>query len=647
MSAANYILATAGHVDHGKSSLIKALTQIDPDRLPEEKERGITIDLGFASLDLDSGDKQYRLGIIDVPGHEDFVKNMVAGVGSIDLALIVVAADDSWMPQTEEHAQILAYLGVTKAVVALTKIDLPDADAELAVEMVREELAGTPFAEAPIIGTSVTTGVGIPELKQALLDVLADTPPPADIGRPRLPVDRVFTLRGIGTVVTGTLTGGTLTKGQTVALQPSGATSRLRSIQAHNADVESVGPGTRTAVNLPDLGHDTSHGAEGVQRGDIVTLPDAGETSDALDVWIERSPRLDSGQYSVNRPLKNNTRVRVHMGSGNHPARVLLLDRKELLPGESDIAELRFERPVFAAAGDRFIVRDWSEQATLAGGRILDERANRRRFRSQAQRSLLEARAGEPDDLRVWTASQLSRDTAAKAERVLHQSRFGPNAVRQALGELIAEGKLVEREGIVADQDAWRAAGATLADLINAFHAAHPELPGLPLTESRAALIEQLGSPDAVDLLLGDLCESEFEKRGTVLARKTHTPALPDRLKAAAAKIRAGLNAKPTEPPGRKELAPDAESQEVMKFLLNTGEVVELCADIVILKSVYQGMTTGIVDWIKRNGPATVSELRQAVGASRRIVMPVLEKFDREGVTKRDGDKRALTGKEI
>lgn len=207
MSSTNYILATAGHVDHGKSSLIKALTETDPDRLPEEKERGITIDLGFASLDLDAGDKQYRLGIIDVPGHEDFVKNMVAGVGSIDLALIVVAADDSWMPQTEEHVQILSYLGIDKAVIALTKIDLDEADAELAIEMVREELSGTPFAEAPIVGTSVTTGEGIPELKQALLNTLEQTPPPPDIAKPRLPVDRVFTLKGIGTVVTGTLTG--------------------------------------------------------------------------------------------------------------------------------------------------------------------------------------------------------------------------------------------------------------------------------------------------------------------------------------------------------------------------------------------------------------------------------------------------------
>ena len=645
MPPANYILATAGHVDHGKSSLIKALTETDPDRLPEEKERGITIDLGFASLDLDAGDQQYRLGIIDVPGHEDFVKNMVAGVGSIDLALIVVAADDSWMPQTEEHVQILTYLGVTNAVIALTKIDLAEADAELAIEMVREELAGTPFSDAPIVGTSVMSGEGLPELKQALLDTLAQTPPPADIGKPRLPVDRVFTLKGIGTVVTGTLTGGTLTKGQSVGLQPSGKTSRLRSIQAHNADVDAVGPGTRTAVNLPDLGHDTSHGADGVQRGDIVTLENAGETSDAIDVLVERSARLDSGQYSVNRPLKNNTRIRVHMGSGNVPARILFRDKKELLPGDSELAELRFEEPVFAAAGDRFIIRDWPEQATLAGGLILDESADRRRFRSDARGEMLSARAEAHDNIKAWIASQLQRDTALKADRLLLQSRFGETDVRAALEELVQDGSVIEREGVAADQAAWTAAKEDLAASIDTQHRRMPQLPGLPLTEARAKLADRLQSPEAIELLLGDLCADGFARHGAVIARESHTPSLPDRLKAIEAKVRAALSAKPNEPPGRKEVAPDEASQEVIRFLLTTSEIVELNADIVILRSAYDQMTRGIVDWIKTNGPATVSELRQAVCASRRIVMPLLEQFDREGVTKRDGDKRTLTGK--
>ena len=330
----HFIVATAGHVDHGKSALVKALTGTDPDRLPEEKSRGITIDLGFAHLELPSpppSHSLFLLGIVDVPGHEDFVKNMVAGVGSIDLALLVVAADDGWMPQTEEHLQILTYLGVRRAVVALTKIDLTQ-DEHGAVADIREKLRDTPFAGAPIIPTSVVSGRGLDHLKAALARVLADTPPPLDIGKPRLPVDRVFKLQGIGTVVTGTLTGGTLRRGQTVVIQPSGKKARIRSIQSHNRDVEVSGPGTRTALNLPDL-----NALGDVRRGDTVTLDAFGEPSRIVDVLLEISPR-------ASRPLKDGSRVRVHHGSCNVAAHVAFYESKDLAVGERALGQLRLDR---------------------------------------------------------------------------------------------------------------------------------------------------------------------------------------------------------------------------------------------------------------------------------------------------------------
>ena len=282
MSTRHYIIATAGHVDHGKSALVKALTGTDPDRLPEEKARGITIDLGFARLELAArnhlgGEQIYDLGLVDVPGHEDFVKNMVAGVGSVDLALFVVAADDGWMPQTEEHLQILTYLGLERAVIALTKIDLVAGHEASAIQQVRDQLRGTPFAAAPIVPTSVVSGRGLEELKTALTKVLAETPPPRDLGKPRLPVDRVFTLRGLGTVVTGTLNGGTLARGQAVVLQPSGQAAHVRSVQTHHHDVAAAGPGTRVALNLPELAvADKTAAAGEVARGQVVTLAGLG-----------------------------------------------------------------------------------------------------------------------------------------------------------------------------------------------------------------------------------------------------------------------------------------------------------------------------------------------------------------------------------
>ena len=280
-----FIVATAGHVDHGKSALVTALTGTDPDRLPEEKARGITIDLGFAALDVPApSGGTLHVGVVDVPGHEDFVKNMVAGVGAADLALLVVAADDGWMPQTEEHLQVLTYFGVRHAVVALTKTDLA-AEVGQAADAVRQRLRGTPFAEAPIIPTSVVRRQGIEELKATIGRVLAGTPPSRDIGKPRLPIDRVFTLPGIGTVVTGTLLGGALHKGQRIVMQPSGKATWIRRMQSHNCDEEVSGPGRRIALNLPDVG------ASDVRRGDVVTLDALGDPGSVIDVRVEVSHR--------------------------------------------------------------------------------------------------------------------------------------------------------------------------------------------------------------------------------------------------------------------------------------------------------------------------------------------------------------------
>lgn len=654
MQVRHYILATAGHVDHGKSALVKALTGTDPDRLPEEKARGITIDLGFAQLDLPasppSGSEApagaqpsaFSVGIVDVPGHEDFVKNMVAGVGSIDLALFIVAADDGWMPQSEEHLQILTYLGVTRAVVALTKADLVEGREAERVAAVRQALANSPFAAAPTVPTSVVTGRGLDELKSALAGVLAETPPPRELGKPRLPVDRVFTLKGIGTVVTGTLSGGTLQRGQGLVLQPAGQTTRVRSLQNHNADVETSGPGTRTAVNLPDVEPRSETQPQGVARGDVLTVAELGEATITADVMLEKSARLAGSQIPAARPLKDRTRVRVHHGSANVPAAVFVHGGAELAPGGRASAQLRFETPVFLLAGDRFIVRDWSEQATLAGGLVLDADGDRKHWQIPAQKALLDARAAAPDDPAVWVLTALARDGAARRDALLRRTRFRADEIAAALTALAAEKRLVLTAELAADCAAWQAWLAQAATAIDAAHRAHPEWVGLPFAELRSILEAETRVPGVFEALVSELDRSGFVVTGTAIRRATHRPALPPRLQAAGDWLRQTLQAKPLEPPSRKELTADRTAQEALKFLIATGEAVEIGPDQVLSAEAYTQAVEAIRAHLRRHGQATMSDLRQVVGTTRRIIVPLCEKLDREGLTRREGDWRRL-----
>jgi selenocysteine-specific elongation factor len=629
----HFILATAGHVDHGKSALIKALTGTDPDRLPEEQLRGITIDLGFAHLELPNladPASSVVLGIVDVPGHEDFVKNMVAGVGSIDLALLVVAADDGWMPQTEEHLQILTYLGVSRAVVALTKIDLVS-DEKGAIGAIREKLRETPLAGAPIVPTSVVNGRGLDELKSALAGVLADAPPPADIGKPRLPVDRVFKLQGIGTVVTGTLNGGSLSRGQTVAIQPTGKTARIRNIQSHGRDVQGSGPGSRTALNL------SLDAVEDVHRGDVVTLSDFGGPSNVLDVLVEISPRATHA-------IKDGARVHAHHGSGNVAARVAFRTDGELVAGERAVAQLRLEAPAFVFAGDRLIVRDWAERVTLGGAVVLDPDGNRKQFRTEARVKFLEERAQGAADVGRLVASQVAFSGAARKSQLLVKSRFSGADVSAAMARLAAAGAVVVAGDFVCDSERWRALRLRSAAAIDARHRAHPEQSGLPLTDLRATIGDELPVAELFDEVVADLCRSEFARVGAAIRRASHLPALPPQLQSAGAKIRAALAAKPLDPPSRKDLAPDPSSQQALRFLIETGEVVEVNTEIVLAAENMKQATESIRKFIRERGPATTSDLRQMLGNSRRVAIPLLEKLDRDGVTLRQGEKRVLRG---
>lgn len=649
-----YVLATAGHVDHGKSALVRALTGTDPDRLPEEKARGITIDLGFAHFALPSPAGvvpagQYHVGVVDVPGHEDFVRNMVAGVGSVDAVLLVVAADDGWMPQTEEHLQILSYLDVKTGVVALTKADLAS-DEGAAVAAVRERLRGTPLERAAIVPTSVTTGVGLERLREEIARALSAAVPAADIGKPRLPVDRVFTLKGIGTVVTGTLTGGSIARGQSVVVQPGAGRARVRSVHVHNREVESAAPGSRVALNLPDLAPFNERGsrpAGGVRRGDVVTIEPLGGPGTNLYAVLTRSARaVRVGERPPG--LAHGARVRVHHGATDVAARVRFVDVSigELVVGGSVLVHLALEEPVMAFVGDRFVVRDWTQRHTLAGGIVLDADAPARPRRSCIGH--LGPRAGAPRDAAVLLATEMPRVRVAGRGTLLAKSCVGGDAVTAAVEAARAAGAVVVVGEWVVEAGLWKDVLSAAAAAVDGHHAAHPEQSGLPLAALHAAMDLRLrrvppdGAAALREAVVESMCRDGFCRALGAIRRATHRPALPPRLAAAGEELRRRLAECRLDAATRTDLGRTDAAQQALRFLIASGEAVELPGDLVLSADAYGGAVEEVRRHLRARGPSTVSQLKTALSSSRRVVVPLLERMDRDGVTRRTGDLRAL-----
>jgi selenocysteine-specific elongation factor len=628
MTEKHFILATAGHVDHGKSALVKALTGTDPDRLPEEKARGITIDLGFAHLTFSSPSSTFSAGVVDVPGHEDFVRNMIAGVGSIDLGLLVVAADDGWMPQTEEHLQILEYLGVQRIVVALSKSDLGKID--IVTAQIRQELGGTLFRDCPIVPTSTRTGEGLNDLKVALASELALLPARRDIGKPRLFVDRAFTLRGIGTVVTGTLSDGEFCIGQNVFIQPGKFPARIRSIQTHAREIERALPGMRTAINLPDV----AIGDE-IERGKVIAAQ-ASEPSSAIDVFLTRTSRGPR-----NSPMKSGSSAYVHHGTTRTLAKIILPDRQSLAPGERAFAELRLSAPLFAFVGDRFVVRDASEQRTLAGGVVLNLELDRKR--SSQDRALITARAANPEDvdLVIWT--ELACRGVVNSSHLLERSRFSATEIEAVLQKLHKHGDIFRHDQVAAKTQIWRELFDRAAKMIDAAHKSHPQRRGLELNDLRTEL--KSIKPEIFEALIANLCANGVVRSGSTIARSSHRASLPAQLQTAAEQIRAELARKRFDPPNHKELTQDRHRHEALKFLIEQQEIVQVSEEIVLLRDAVEQMRAAVTDFISTNGPASASQLREKIGTSRRVIIPVLEYFDRTGTTQRRGDQRVLAKK--
>ena len=619
-----YVIGTAGHVDHGKSTLVKALTNIDPDRLPEEKEREMTVDLGFAWLTLPSG---REVSVVDVPGHERFIKNMLAGVGAIDLALLIVAADESVMPQTREHLAILDILQISRGLVVITKTDLVD---EEMVELVKAEvedcLRGASIEGCPMVGVSAHTGQGLDELKETIDRILDQTSARQDLGRPRLPIDRCFTISGFGTVVTGTLIDGSLAVGQEIELANSRQRARIRGLQSHKTKVDSTGPGVRLAVNLSGLSRDE------VERGEILTAPG----------WLNPTYRVDARLRMVKdapHALKHNEGVTFHLFTGESPARIRLLDADRLTAGSEGWVQVLLSEPLPAVKGDFFVIR--SAEDTLGGGQVVDPNPRRRyrRFDTDVVERLMMLDQGSREDVIISVAEQwgpcdvvaLSRRANLSRDEVLERARL-----------LVAEGELVELGDLGTEADAvvysardWQTLRGRMLNTLSAYHGQYPLRKGAPAQEVRSRL--GLSQPVYQRVLARLAAENAVVEERQALRLPEHEVVLTPQMQQQAAGYLDSLEREPYAPPGDQPL--DA---ELLSALIDQGKVVRVNESVVFAASAYREMTGRIVDHLKEQGSITVAEARTMFDTSRKYVLPLLEHMDQQQITRRSGDERVL-----
>jgi selenocysteine-specific elongation factor len=628
------VISTAGHVDHGKSTLIQALTGINPDRLKEEQEREMTIDLGFAWLTLPSGES---VGIVDVPGHIDFIENMLAGVGSVDAALLVIAADEGVMLQTREHLAILDLLKVDSGVVALTKRDLVDDEwLELVTADVSATLEGTCLASAPIIPVSARTGVGLPQLLAELDGVLAASPPRPDRGRPRLSVDRVFTVAGFGTVVTGTLVDGSLALGQEVTILPRGLSARVRGLQTHKHKIERAVPGSRVALNLS--GVDLAD----VRRGDTVTIPG----------WLSPTQLVDTRFQllaDAPRPLKHNSQVKFFHGAAEVTAQARLLGDEQLVPGAEGWVQFRLAEPLNLVKGDRFIVRLPSPSLTLGGGTVVDAHPTHRhrRFKPQVVAQLETLARGSPTEILIQALDAAGPVTVAD---LLKKTSMAADVAMPLLNQAVASGEVLVLSGLSANlaanqsivsRAAWSSLAARVVQEIRSYHAAYPLRPGMP----REELKSRLGLPPKVfneGMALGSASGVLVESGAFVRLPGFAVTFTPDQQRAVDTLL-ARFRSAPHATPSVKE-AEAAVGADVLAALLEQGKLVKLSDEVLFLPQTYAAMVERIKQAIQQNGThsVTVAQVRDLFDTSRKYALALLEHLDAKGITKRVGDERVL-----
>ena len=625
----NIIIGTAGHVDHGKTALIKALTGIETDRIKEEKKRGITIELGFAYLDLPDGEKA---GIIDVPGHEKFVKNMLAGAGGIDLALLVVAADEGFMPQTREHLGILSLLNISEGIIVVTKKDMVDEDwLEIVCDEVRQEVQGTFLENAQIIPVSSYTGEGIEQLRQAIFTMIDQKTQIKNLDVPfRIPVDRIFSGEGFGTVSTGTLIEGTMKVGDPVTVYPSRIESRIRNLQVHSQDVQEAYAGQRVAVNLAGLKKTD------LNKGDVIAVPDSMHTTMMIDIHLTVLKDCD-------REIRNATRLHLYHGARNILCKIVLLDRDSVGAGESCYAQLRLEEEIAVKTGDRFVLRFYSPVETIGGGVILDSNPFKHKRNDAAVLESLKLKEGGSDREKISAAL---RDYSARFETLDFlqiQTGIPKEQFEQQINKLIKD-KVAFRvsDNVVIHTDYLNRLKDSAVKLLESYHKENPLREGMKKDEFRNKLIKY------EDISVVDKITDSLVNR-KVLKYVNNCVALADfevqqdnnQQEIENAFLQGGFS--PESPDQIAARFPKVKNfKQVLESLVNTGKLVRVEEKILLHADYYNKALTLAKEHVDQNGQITLAEMRDLMGASRKFAVAVLEYWDKRGITKKVGDARTF-----
>lgn len=623
-----FIVGTTGHIDHGKSSLVKALTSIDPDRLPEEKERGMSIDLGFAWMPLKSGE---MVGFIDVPGHKDLMKNVIAGLWGINASLLVVAADDGWMPQTEEHIQILDFFGISHAVVAITKIDVVDDPdwVELVEDDIRKRLEKTRLAGSPVVKVSATLGTNIDTLKGAITDLSRRAAHHSDREKPRLYIDRVFTITGSGTVVTGTLVDGSFNQDQKVSIYPKDLSSRIRGIESYKQKVNKGQPGSRVALNLMGIKKDE------VQRGDIVFSESQRLLSSS---FLNGSLSLpDTNPYH----LKDKAKIVVHLGTRIIPATIRLLQTKILRPGESAYAQLQMKELVNCRIGDRFILRRPSPAVTIGGGTVLDPTADKLRAKNEA--SLVEwleqRKELEPGPVIL---TELKKRHYMTQDDLVDILPWEKRLIKNSVTELKDGGLLVTTGQWVLEAGYTRAVSEQIQQLLADHHQANPLGSGLTLAE----MITRTGIPrEILDFIITNLNNDGIIRLdGNYISLITHTPSATTDQETLIQEILDLFAERREFPPTRRELSqlkPGCEA--LVAYMCRQNLLVDVGDDILMEANHFQEVKDSIIEIITRNGSISIQTARKQFGFTRKFILPVFNKLDHEGITMLVNNERVFS----